>query len=84
MSVQLASAFLKRVRSDEAYSKQLQACQTVGQFLELAAKGGYFFKPEELRDADSKLEEWIAVGAGVWGHSIVGKSACVDYTIPRG
>ena len=84
MSVQLASAFIKRVRTDEVYSKQLQACQTVGQFLEMAAKGGFFFTAEELRKADSNLEEWICVGAGVWGHSVVGKSACVDYTIPRG
>lgn len=84
MSVQLAKAFLQRVRTDEVYSKQLQACQTVGQFLEMAAKGGFYFMPEELSKADGNLEKWIAEGAGVWGHSIIGKSACVDYTKPMG
>jgi len=39
---------------------------------------------EDLHEADNELEEWISVGAGVWGHSKEGLSHCVDYTRVRG
>jgi len=84
MSVKSASVFLKRVRTDEEYSKQLKACECMPQFLELAAKTGFILCQEDLHEADNELEEWISVGAGVWGHSKEGLSHCVDYTRVRG
>jgi len=84
MSLKSASDFLKRVRTDEEYSKQLKSCECMPQFLELAAKTGFIFNQEDLHEADSELEEWISVGAGVWGHSKESVSHCVDYTHIRG
>lgn len=77
MSMEAANAFLKKARTDEAYAKQLKACNNVPQFLEQAAKGGFYFSQKELGDACPDIEEWIGVGAGAWGHSVVGKSECV-------
>ena len=83
MSVAAAKDFLKRVRSDEKFAQQMKACKNVPEFLEASAKAGFIVSQEDLTAADSKLEEWINVGAGVWGHSVVGKSECVDYTLTK-
>ncbi|MDT8902838.1 Nif11-like leader peptide family natural product precursor [Anaeroselena agilis] len=79
MSMEAATAFLKQARTDKAYSEQLKACKNVPQFLEQAAKAGFYFSQKELSDACGNVEEWIGIGAGVWGHSVVGKSECVEY-----
>jgi len=81
MSVAAAKDFLKRVKTDEAFAQQMKSCQNVPQFLEASAKAGFIFTQEELNAAGKGLEEWIYAGAGVWGHSVVGKSECVDYSI---
>lgn len=81
MSVAAAKDFLKRVKTDAAFSQQMKDCKTVPQFLEASAKAGFIFTQAELNEAGKGLESWILEGAGVWGHSVVGKSECVDYSI---
>ncbi len=66
MSIESAKAFLKRVKNDEDFKKELEGQASVDGRMEFAKAQGFDFTKDEIRQVHTRLtyEEMDAVAAG--------------------
>lgn len=68
MSIDLAKAYLERVKTDEAFAKKVNSFDDKAARRDFVVQAGYTFSKEEIEEASSELneKELDSVAGGCW------------------